>query len=70
MTYEAKLANKFDRHTGREVWAVEFTDKHGHEMRTKWTTIREEACAWGRIIRDHGWSTEGGGYLRFGKSLA
>jgi hypothetical protein len=37
------------------VWCVEFHDAKGRHMRTEWTQYLQEACAWGIIIRDHGW---------------
>jgi len=55
MTYNAALTEKTDRHTGKSVWAVTYTDETGRKMHTLWTTIRDEACAWGRIIREHGY---------------
>jgi hypothetical protein len=51
----AALISKTDRHSGKEVFAVTYTDKSGKLMQTIFTTIREEACAWGRIIREHGY---------------
>lgn len=50
---DAALVEKTDRHTGKQVWAVTYTDRTGRPMHTLWTTIREEACAWGGIIREH-----------------
>jgi hypothetical protein len=60
MNPTASLLTKTDQHTNKEVYAVEF--RHGADgrlLRTSWTTIREEACAWGRNIQQTGWSTEG-----------
>jgi hypothetical protein len=53
--HTAALIEKTDRHTGKRVYAVTFTDRTGRAMQTLWTTFREEACVWGRIIRQHGY---------------
>ena len=54
-----KLLTRTCRHTGKEAYAVEFTDRTGRRMQTTFTTIREEALAWGRNIRINGWTAEG-----------
>ena len=36
-------------------YAVEF-EIHGKPYITKWTSSREEACVWSRIIQQHGYS--------------
>lgn len=60
MTNEtARLVEKTCKHTGIAVFAVEYDTARG-PMRTDWTTFREEACAWGRIIRAHGYCMSAG----------
>jgi hypothetical protein len=52
----ATLVEKTCKYTGKLVWAVEY-EENGRLMRSNWTTFREEACVWGRIIREHGYCT-------------
>ena len=52
---DASLINKTDRHTGKEVYAVTYTNESGRKMHTLWTTYRDEACRWGKIIQQHGY---------------
>jgi len=51
------LVKKMSKYSDKPipVWAVEFKAKDGREMRTEWTQYLQEACAWGIIIREHGW---------------
>jgi hypothetical protein len=58
---EARMIQKTDKRHGIECFAVEY-EVNGRTMRTCWTTIREEACVWGRIIRQHGYCMSAGGY--------
>jgi hypothetical protein len=53
-----KLVAKLNKYSGKMNWAVEF-EHRGRPYSTSYTSIEEEAKAWGRIIRDHGWSIEG-----------
>lgn len=62
MTNEtARLVEKTCKRTGIVTFAVEYETARG-AMRTCWTTFREEACVWGRIIRQHGYCMSAGQY--------
>jgi hypothetical protein len=54
---EAKLISNSTHVNGKfvETFAVEYKTPRGLTFRTLFTKSREEACAWGRIIRHHGY---------------
>ena len=54
-----ELLEQFSKYTKAPAWAVEYTNQRGQRMRTSWTSIRNEAIAWGRNLRDFGFTSEG-----------
>jgi ribosomal protein L35AE/L33A len=55
----AQLITK-ETHLGPR-YAVAF-EQHGKPYISRWTSFREEACMWGRIIRQHGYCMSAGRY--------